>query len=128
METLLSLWSLLCTKIKFKRSRQWRGWPARFVAVVTGLAFLVGAISSQAGWNFNTRNTCKWYAKKYAANADCGCSALLLSYQHSSGCDTVTAHAGPKTCLYGAAEAYAQNGPGGAHGWAPVRWGLGWVG
>ncbi|HEX8435081.1 hypothetical protein [Archangium sp.] len=79
-----------------------------------------------AGW-CSTRNKCKWWAKKYTANADVHCIGLSLPlcYQHQGHCDSASASCSWRSCPVGGASAWASNGPSGCyHGGSRTGMGL----
>lgn len=82
---------------------------------VLGLALFFSAVHVDASAWCNTRNHCKWWSKRYTANAHVGCIgfSLPLCYQHSGGCGSASANCGWKSCLIGGASASASNGSGG---------------
>jgi hypothetical protein len=63
------------------------------------LVILLAAFSTSmfAGWSTNKRNKCRWYAKKYAANAHV--YSGLYTYQHDAGCGYAYAEA-IKNCAW----------------------------
>lgn len=86
-----------------------------WIAPVLGLLLVLVSADAQASAWCNTRNNCRWWAKKYTANASVGCIgfSLPLCYSHSGHCDGTSVSCGWKNCLWGGATAWASNGPGG---------------
>lgn len=81
------------------------------VAVCFVLGSMILAQAADAhGW-CNTRNKCRWWAKKYTANTSVGCwgFSIPLCYQHSGSCGTASANCGWKSCIVGGASASASN-------------------
>ncbi len=97
--------------------------------VLIGLAFLLPYQAAEAGASTTTRNRCRWWSKKYVANAHTGCLPFgPLCYRHSGSCGDARATCGFTSCpFYGGAYASAVNGPGGASTFK-YRYGLGFAG
>lgn len=97
------------------------------VLLVCALLITLFAIDAFAGASFKTRSKCRWWSKKYVANAVTGCY-LPVPYvncaKHSFSCGTATAICEWKSCINGIAYAYASNGLSGyrlvtrRYGWA----------
>ena len=92
--------------------------------ILLGLGFFMvlafAAEQANADAWCNTRNKCRWWAKKYTANTRVGCAALPLPLcqQHSGDCDwTADLHCGWRNCLWGGGDAAAHNGTSGCYQW-----------
>lgn len=84
------------------------------------LVFLLAAEQADAHAWCNTRNKCRWWAKKYTADTLVSCIGypLPLCRQHSGDCDwTGDFSCGWRNCLWGGGNAAAHNGNVGCYQW-----------
>jgi hypothetical protein len=89
------------------------------LGLILSLSFLAAQQADADAW-CNTRNKCRWYSKKFTANAMVGCIgfSLPLCYQHSGDCDyTANLSCGWRNCLWGGGDAQAHNGWNGCYKW-----------
>ncbi|MCP3142250.1 hypothetical protein [Pyxidicoccus xibeiensis] len=86
-----------------------------WIAPLLGLFLVLGTADAQASSWCNTRNRCKWFAKKFTANATVGCIGfgLPLCASHSGHCDGTSVSCSWRSCLWGGAQSSASNGWGG---------------
>lgn len=91
-----------------------------FVGLGLFMAVLLMAQQANADAWCNTRNNCRWWAKKFTANAQVGCIGypLPLCVRHSGHCDyTANLSCGWRNCLWGGGDAAAHNGWNGCYQW-----------
>lgn len=86
-------------------------------ALLAMMLVMLPTLEAHAASWCSTRNNCRWWAKKYTANADVHCIGLTLPlcYQHQGHCDSASASCGWVSCLWGGASSWATNGPSGCN-------------